>query len=285
MLVWEAITGRLIHKLDLGLKEWSTTNSVAWSPDGKYLALGAGETTQVWDVTIGRLIAKYSIHAYAIISVIWSNKDIYITSDTKSQQIELNKVVDGNVISSYIIYSGGKYTSSIGAVTWSPNRKYLAIAFGYDYPGIIRVWESSSGKHVVDYNIGNNAIVLSIAWSPDGRYIAWGAFGLEAGAGTILGVSEVVTGKAIRTFSPEFVPSEFIDWSPDGKYIVSGISRVGPTAQVGDFATGKVIADYTFYTGPLNLYISEIKLGAWSPDGKYIAWVVSGNKIEICWAV
>jgi WD40 repeat protein len=77
--------------------------------------------------------------------------------------------------------------------------------------------------------------VLSLAWSPDGRYLASGDT-----AGTIH-VWEAATGTIVTTYREHARFVRSIDWSSDGTYIVSGGDYGDSTVQVWEATTGQRI--------------------------------------------
>ena len=109
----------------------------------------------------------------------------------------------------------------------------------------------------------HNDNVRSVAWSPDGRYIASGLYG-----GSVV-VYDVVAGEVIAEYKPGG-PIYSVAWSPDGRYIASGL--LNGNVVVYDVVAGEVIAEYK--PGEL---IHSI---AWSPDGIYIA-VGSGQGVFV----
>jgi WD40 repeat protein len=105
---------------------------------------------------------------------------------------------------------------------------------------------------------GHSEAVLSVGWSPDGRYIVSG------GEDRTAQVWEANTGRRIIAYKGHSVWLRSVGWSPDGRYIVSG---GGDGAQVWEANTGNRITNY----GGHNVMVTSV---AWSPDGKYI---VSGG--------
>ncbi|HYU73243.1 MAG TPA: TIR domain-containing protein [Ktedonobacteraceae bacterium] len=125
--------------------------------------------------------------------------------------------------------------------------------------GVVLKYMSSTNSMVNKYT-GHTSSVFSVAWSPDGKYIASGSWDRT------VRVWEALTGKTIVTYTTDLIRS--VAWSPNGKYIASGSTE--KTVQVWEALTGKTIATYAEHT-------DQVCCVAWSPDGKYIA---SGSEDE-----
>lgn len=157
---------------------------------------------------------------------------------------------------------------------------------------------------------GHTDRVLSVTWSPDGRYIASGSldrtaqvWAVNAGAhfhpvlyrGHAAGVqavawspkgSRVASGSLDKTvqvwdaMSAEQIAVyqghtdtvETVVWSPDGKYIASGSSD--GTMRLWDVASGEQVYVYRGHTGKVHSL-------AWSPDSRRIVSGASDKTVQI----
>ena len=65
-------------------------HTVAWSPDGKYIASsGDDKTVQVWDASDGHLLLTYRGHSDVIDSVAWSPDGKYIASGSIDKTVQV----------------------------------------------------------------------------------------------------------------------------------------------------------------------------------------------------
>jgi WD40 repeat protein len=67
LLLWDAISGGLVHTRDCG----SSVLDLAWSPDGTLLA-SASDRIHIWDAVEGRALASLEGHVGLVDSVVWS---------------------------------------------------------------------------------------------------------------------------------------------------------------------------------------------------------------------
>ena len=68
--VWEAASGQLLRTLEGYSRR---VRSVAWSPDGQWLASGSVDSTvRVWEAASGQLLRTLEGHSSRVHSVAWS---------------------------------------------------------------------------------------------------------------------------------------------------------------------------------------------------------------------
>jgi WD40 repeat protein len=117
------------------------------------------------------------------------------------------------------------------------------------------VWNASTGQLQRTYS-GHSDWVISLACSPDGRYIASGSFDKT------VQVWEAATGRQVVIYHGHSDKICSVAWSPDGSYIAS--ASYDTTVQIWEAATGRPVYTYLGHKNPVYTV-------AWSPDGQHIA--------------
>ncbi|MGH2497943.1 MAG: protein kinase domain-containing protein [Ktedonobacteraceae bacterium] len=108
--------------------------------------------------------------------------------------------------------------------------------------------------------------IRTIAWSPDGQYIA------SAGTDKTVVVRDISSGVVVYAFHGHTDELWSVSWSPDSKYVASsGLDR---TVHVWEATTGYSQTVYMEHQEP-------VRSVAWSPDGKYLASAGDDKTVQI----
>lgn len=168
----------------LPLKSGYAPDDLAWSLDGKYLAANVHNTTGnaapdqmvmtwVWNTATKQIVLQHtSVNSHD--SLAWSpNSDVLAFNGQENTIVLTIWDAATNQLSSF-------QANVHGPLAWSPDGKYIAFAGATTSQPIdpsmqpISVIDATSGKLVYEYKQMDQQ-VSTLAWSPDGHYIASGA--------------------------------------------------------------------------------------------------------------
>lgn len=279
-----ALSGRPIVLQDF--KADSLT--IAFSPDGKLLAVGGVNNASIWDANTGKLL--HQLKQVNARMLTFSPDGLRIATAGDVEDAHVWNVITGKEVARLLLH----YGESVSSLIFTPDGRYL-VAGSSD--GGVRVWDSSATNLVAyvapptgettqkpnavtvspdsrllattdDNNIthiykiptgepiaytAQKETVVDTAFSPDGRYLLTAS---EDGSARLW---EVISGLEIKRFE---YPSPLISiqFSPDGARIITAYQD--GTAAVWDILTGTRI-DLRAGEGLLATAIS--------PDGRFLA--------------
>jgi uncharacterized delta-60 repeat protein len=258
--VWEIILNkevtRMIHAREV--------NSVAFRPDGMYVASGSKDgIVHVWDTTTGTEMFHMNSGDDDVFSVAYSSDGRYIVTGGCNQYhggdlcdlgtVRILEVATGQEIAQ-MTHEGVVYS-----VAFSPGGNYV-VSGGQDSA---RVWETFTGKEITRLTDARG--VRSVAFSRNGQYIVTGSF-----LG-IVQVWEVATGKEVSHII-NYEEVWAVAFGPDEKTVASG----GPdgTVRLLEVTTSKEIARKTI----VNDRVTSV---VFSPDGQYIAFGNTDGTVRV----
>ncbi len=198
-------------------------SSLAFSPDGKTLAVGGGRWTgpnanaeygvlSTWNVETGQQRRTLRLNSIVSCVAFSPNGKVLANGDMKGK-VRLWNVQSGKLLRTLIGQSEGEVVSS---VAFSPDSKMLAVGggTGLSARGELRLWDLQTGKLKWSQVPVDDNTVESVAFSPDGETLAVGGFGYVT-------LHDIRNGKAKRTLTQDKLAGNMA-FSPDGKLLARG---------------------------------------------------------------
>jgi WD40 repeat protein len=272
--VWDLASGQEVQRFT-GHEDW--VNSVAVTPDGKYVVSGSGNvyllplilgrdnTVRLWDLASGQEVRRFTGHDGPVYSVAATPDGQYVVSGSNDKTVRLWELATGKEVRQFT-----GHERDVLSVAVTPDGKYIVSGSA---DKTVRLWELATGKEVRRFT-GHENWVWSVAVAPDGKYVVSGSGPVFIVGDKTVRVWELATGKEVLRFTGHEDSVLSVAVTPDGKYVVSG-SGDG-TVRLWDLATGRL---WNLVTGGREVrrftgHEESVTSVAVTPDGKY---VVSGS--------
>jgi WD40 repeat protein len=167
----------------------SLVESLAYSPDGRYIASGSFQEVCIWDVQSGQLTHKLTGFAHNVVSLAFSaNSKLLATGGgVPSEDGEL-KVFEAGTWEPVMNVKNG-HSDTVYGVSFNPDGSKLATCSADKF---VKVFEIPSAKLVKQFE-GHTHHVLDVGWRGDGKLLA------SAGADNTVKVWDYEKGEQVRT--------------------------------------------------------------------------------------
>lgn len=255
--LWDVLTGLELHTLN---GQFYSLRSVVFSPDGKTLAIGIGDSTpgagggtiKLWDVATDTELRTLKGHTYTVEKVAFSPDGKTLASGSWDHTVRLWDVATGAELRTLKGHS-----REVEPVAFSPDGKILASG---SWDQTVKLWDVSTGTllHTLE---GHSKSVESVAFSPDGKTLGSGSDTLK--------LWDVSTGAELRTLSGHAREVRSVAFSPNGKYLVSGSED--NTIKIWEVTSGKELATLIAFDEKEWIIVT--------PDGLFDGSPLSWNKI------
>ncbi len=246
--------------LSLPIGPLTPATSVAFSPDGKWLACGTHRLVTLWDPQMGQMVRSLTGLPGAVQAVRFSPDGSLLAvaggAPGARGDLRLFRAADGKPAG---VLAG--HTDTVAAVAFSPDGKRLASA---SFDRTVRLWDLETLK-LERVLAEHSDAVLAVVFAPDGRWLASG------GRDRTVRVVEAATGKLLFRLGA-LGAVEAVAVSPDGRWIVSAGDE--PTLLWWDAHTGRRERARGAHRGTVH----EL---AFSRDGRVLASAADDNNLGL----
>jgi WD40 repeat protein/serine/threonine protein kinase len=205
VLLLDAATGRSLGSLQE--RRLGPIYSVAFSPDGRYVAAGGWwRMVQIWDLERREPVRSLARHSQPVLAIAFDPTGCFLATAGYDQTVLIWDVQAGEPIQTLTGHG-----SRVQGLAFSSDGRSMASA---SHDGTVRLWDTTTWQ-LVRVLHGHAAGVSGLAFSPDGRRLA------SAGDDWVVRVWDVKTGGELRTLRGHDDRVYSVAFSPDGRRLVS----------------------------------------------------------------
>jgi len=184
---------------------------LAYSPDGKLLALAGYQEVRLVDPANKQELASLKGHAGNVRSIAFS-RDGKLLAAAGGLPARSGEVLIWDVVERKLLHSIHGHADCIYGVAFSPDGKSVATA---SYDKLVKLFDISSEKEIRTYKDHIDA-VYAVAFTPDGQRLVSGA------ADRTIKIWNVATGERLYTLSEPQDGINTIAIDPTGKFVAAG---------------------------------------------------------------
>jgi WD40 repeat protein len=251
--LWEIATGKEIQCFTAVTgpgAEHAWVQSIAFSPDGNFLAAGTGNASSelvMWERATGKQVRRFQGLRQPLASIAFAPDGKTLAASEVHGLIRLWNVADGELRRELKGHEGW-----VESIAFSPRGETLASA---SRDKTIRLWDPATGRELRQLQ-GHGDLVLAVAFARDGKTLASGSWD------NTIRLWDPASGKELHVLKGHGGPVSTVVFLADGKTLASG--SWDRSIRLWDLTTGEELRQLQGHRGP----IPSIAL---SPDGDTLA--------------
>lgn len=224
---------------------------VAFSPDGRYLALANGKhhAVLVQDLVASQPKFVLSGHTGRVLGVAFSPDGTRLASSAADKTIRIWETHEGKLLQTLT-----GHTAEVNSIAFSQDGTQLASA---SQDKTLRLWDVAAGK-IVHLFSGHKAPVRSVAFGPDGAHLVSGS------QDRTVRLWDTKTGKETRILGELLFHADSVAFSPDGTLVAGGSRGADGMVKLWSIPAGRQLFSEA-------LHGNGVLCVAFSPDGRTLA--------------
>jgi WD40 repeat protein len=237
--------------------------SVAYSPDGKLIAIGGFKEVRLIDAATRKLVGTLSGHAETVRAVAFSSdgKRLAAAGGGPGRKGEVRT---WDVENRTPLKTIPGHSDAIYATAFSPDGKLIATS---SYDKLVKLWDAETGAEVRTLKDHIDA-VYTLAFTPDGKRLASGA------ADRTIKIWNIATGQRLYTLGEPADGINTLAIDPTGKLIAAAGLDKSIRVWALEPKSGRLLNTQIAHEDAI------LKL-AWSPDGSTLVSSSSDRTIKV----
>lgn len=212
--VWDVAAAKMLRSITL---TGDTLFGASLSPDGATLAVGCTDNTvRLLDTSSGKELHKIGNHENWVLGTVFGKDGKRVVSVGRDRAAKLTDTASGAFLENVNLLRG-----ELTAVARHPSKEVVVIGgedripyvYQMDRPKNMKIADDSTMLLKLERQQGG---IYSLAWSPDGKYIA------VAGASPEVTIYDAETGKRTAVCSGHKAGIYTLSWSPDSRTLATG---------------------------------------------------------------